>query len=49
MSVKQIETNDVNGFQLTEQGPRPAGVFDRDTLVVIMPFLLLVRVERGLR
>ena len=48
MSSNEIETNDVNGSRLTEQGPRPAGVLDRGTLVVIMQILLLVREESGL-
>ena len=48
MSSNEIETNDVNGSQLAEQGPRPAGVLDKGTLVVIMRLLSLVREESGL-
>ena len=46
MSSNEIETNDVNGSELTEQGP--AGVFDRGTIVVIMRILSLVREESEL-
>ena len=48
MSSDEIETNDVNGSQLAEQHPRPAGVLDRGTLVVIMRIPSLVREESGL-
>ena len=48
MSSNEIQTNDVNGSPLAEQGPHPAGVLDRGTLVVIMPILSLVREESGL-
>ena len=44
----EIETSDVNGSRLIEQGPCPAGVLDRGTLFVIMQILPLVREESGL-
>ena len=48
MSSNEIETNDVNGSQLVEQGPSYAGVLDRGLLVVIMRILSLVREESEL-
>ena len=48
MSSNEIQTNDVNGSRLAEQGPRPAGALDRGTLVAIMRILPLVREEIGL-
>ena len=48
MSSNEIETNDVNGSQLTEQGHSYVGVLDRGTLVVIMRILSLVREESEL-
>ena len=48
MSSKEIETNNMNGSRLAEQGPRPAGVLDRGTLVVIIRILSFVREESGL-
>ena len=49
MSSNEIETNDVNRSpDLQTKDPRPAGVLDRETLVVIMRILLLVREESGL-
>ena len=48
MSSNEIETNDVNGSQLVEQGPSYAGVLDTGILVVIMRILSLVREESEL-
>ena len=45
MSSNEIETNDVNGSDSHSRDPRPAGVLDRGTLVVIMQILSLVREE----
>ena len=41
MCSNETETNDVNGFRLSD--PRPASVLDRGTLVVIMQILPLIR------
>ena len=43
MSSNEIETNDVNGSDLQSKDPRPAGVLDRGTMVVIMQILSLER------
>ena len=50
MPIKQIEINNINGCRLAEQGPSsgPAGVLDRETLVVIMQVLSLVSEGSGL-
>ena len=48
MSSNEIETNDVNGSDLQSKDPRPAGVLDRGTMVVIMQILSLIREESGL-
>ena len=48
MSSNEIETNDINGSQLAEQGPSLAGVLDRGALAVTMGILSLVREESGL-
>ena len=48
MSSNEIETNDVNGSQLAEQGPFSGSVLNRGTLVVIMQILSLRREESGL-
>ena len=48
MSSNEIETNDVTGFRLAEQGPSSGSVLDRGTLVAIMRILSLVREESGL-
>ena len=46
MSTNEMETNGVNGSSPAD--PRPAGVLDRGTLIVIMRILSLVRKESGL-
>ena len=48
MSTKQIETNDVMGPDSQSKDPRPAGVLDKGTLIVIMRILSLVREGSGL-
>ena len=48
MSSNEIESNDVNGPDLQSKDPRPAGVLDMETFVVIMPILSLARKESGL-
>ena len=49
MSSNELETNDVKmGPDSQSKGPRPVGVPDRGTLVVIMQIQSLVREERGL-
>ena len=48
MSSNEIESNDVDGLDLQSKDPRPAGVLDRETFVVIMPILSLAREEGGL-
>ena len=48
MSSNEMETNDVNGFQLAEQGPSSSGCSQQGTLVVIMRSLSVVREESRL-
>ena len=49
MSSNELETNDVKmGPDSQSKDPRPVGVPDRETLVVIMQIQSLVREERGL-
>ena len=49
MSSNELETNDVKmGPNSQSKDPRPVGVPDRGTLVVIMQIQSLVREERGL-
>ena len=48
MPTKQIETNNVNGSRLAEQGPHPAGVLGRGTLIIIMQILSLASEGSGL-
>ena len=48
MSSNEIETNDVNGSKLTEEGPSPAGILDRRTIIVIIQILLLLIEESGI-
>ena len=48
MFSNEIETNDVNGPRLAEQGPSSGRCSRQGTLVAIMRFLSLVREENGL-
>ena len=48
MSSNEIETNNVNGSQLAEQGPLSGKCSRKGTLVVIMQILSLVKEDSGL-
>ena len=48
MSSNETLMATLMGPDLQSNSPRPAGVFDRETLVVIMRILSLVREESGL-